>query len=75
MFSQVATGVSPTSTTATMDPLFTATVQATEEAIINALLAATQVTGPDNFTATKLPADKLVAAFNQYNPMTAIFLD
>ncbi len=57
-----------------MDPLFTATVQATEEAIINALLAATEVTGPDNFTATKLCAEKLVAAFNQYNPMTAIFL-
>jgi L-aminopeptidase/D-esterase-like protein len=58
-----------------MDPLFSATVQATEEAIINALLAATQVKGPGNFTATKLPVDKLVAAFNQYNPMTAIFLD
>jgi len=58
-----------------MDPLFTATVQATEEAIINSLLAATQVTGPGNFSASKLPADKLVAALNQYNPMTSIFLD
>jgi hypothetical protein len=58
-----------------LGPVFTATIQATEEAIINAILAATPVAGPTNFTASKLNANKLVAALNQYNPMTAIFLD
>jgi D-aminopeptidase len=58
-----------------MDALFTATIRATEEAIINALLAATEVTGPGNYTATKLPADKLVDALNNYNPMTTNFID
>jgi D-aminopeptidase len=58
-----------------MDPLFTATVQATEEAIINALLAATAVTGPGGFTATTLSAPTLVDALNNYNPMTANFVD
>ena len=58
-----------------MDPFFTATVQATEEAIINALLAATPVTGPNNFTASVLQPDDLVDALNRYNPMTANFVD
>jgi len=58
-----------------MDTLSTATVQATEEAIINALLAATEVTGPGNYTATKLPAEKLVDTLNNYNPMTTNFVD
>jgi hypothetical protein len=51
-------------------PLFTATVQAREEALINAPFAATEVTVPGGFTATKLFADTIVALKND-NPMTS----
>ena len=42
-----------------LDPLFTATVQATEEAIINALIAAQTMTGRDNHKVIALPHDEL----------------
>jgi L-aminopeptidase/D-esterase-like protein len=42
-----------------MDPLFEATVQATEEAIVNALVAAETMTGADNHTAIAIPHDRL----------------
>ncbi len=42
-----------------MDPLFEATVEATEEAIVNALIAAETMTGADNHTAVALPHDRL----------------
>jgi L-aminopeptidase/D-esterase-like protein len=42
-----------------MDPLFTAAVQATEEAIVNALVAAETMTGIDNRTIPALPHDRL----------------
>jgi D-aminopeptidase len=42
-----------------MNPLFEATVQATEEAIINALVAAQTMTGADDHTAIALPHDRL----------------
>lgn len=38
-----------------MDPLFEATVEATEEAIINAMIAAETMTGADGITARALP--------------------
>ncbi len=40
-----------------LDPLFDATVQATEEAILNALIAAETLTGAGNRTAHALPHD------------------
>jgi D-aminopeptidase len=40
--------------------LFEATVEATEEAIVNALVAAETMTGRDGFTAHRLPHDRLV---------------
>ena len=43
-------------------PLFDAAVEATEEAILNALLAAETMTGRDGFTAHALDADRLLAA-------------
>ena len=43
-----------------IDPLFEATVEATEEAIINALVAAETMTGRDGITAHRLPHDRLV---------------
>ena len=42
-----------------LDPLFTATVQATEEAIINAMVAAEDMTGADNHHVTALSHEKL----------------
>jgi D-aminopeptidase len=43
-----------------LDPLFDATVEATEEAIVNALLAAETMTGRDGITAHALPHERLV---------------
>ena len=42
-----------------MDPLFTATVEATEEAIINALVAARSMTGIDGHFVTGLPHERV----------------
>jgi L-aminopeptidase/D-esterase-like protein len=42
-----------------LDPIFTATVEATEEAIVNALVAAETMTGADGRTVTALPHDRL----------------
>jgi D-aminopeptidase len=50
-----------------IDPIFEATVQATEEAIINAMLAAETLTGADSIRAYALPHDRLRAALRKYN--------
>jgi L-aminopeptidase/D-esterase-like protein len=50
-----------------LDPLFTATVQATEEAVTNAMLAAETMTGADNIRATALPHDRLIEILRKYN--------
>ena len=49
-----------------LDPLFEATVEATEEAIVNALLAAKTMIGRDGVTAHALPADMLVDAMARF---------
>jgi len=49
-----------------MNALFYATVQATEEAILNAMLAATTMTGADGLRIHALPHDRLVAALRKY---------
>ncbi|HEV8149462.1 MAG TPA: P1 family peptidase [Gemmatimonadales bacterium] len=49
-----------------MNPLFYATVQATEEAIVNTLLAAETMTGADEFRVYALPRDRLLAALRKY---------
>jgi D-aminopeptidase len=49
-----------------LDPLFNAVVQATEEAIINALVAAETMTGRDGHTVVALPHDKLQAVLKKY---------
>ena len=51
---------------ARLNGLFYATVQATEEAILNAMLAATTMTGADDFRAHALPHDRLLAALRKY---------
>ena len=47
-------------------PLFDATIEATEEAILNALVAATTMTGRDGITAHALPHDRLVEAMARF---------
>ena len=51
---------------AQMNSLFYATVQATEEAIVNAMLAAETMTGADDFRLYALPRDRLLAALRKY---------
>jgi L-aminopeptidase/D-esterase-like protein len=51
---------------ARINPLFYATAQATEEAIINALLAAETMTGADDTRVYALPVDRLRAAMAKY---------
>jgi D-aminopeptidase len=50
-----------------MSPLFEATVQATEEAIINAILAAKTMVGKNNSTVYELPVDRLLEILRKYN--------
>ena len=44
-----------------IDPLLYAAIEATEQAIVNALIAAETMTGRDAITAHKLPGDRLAA--------------
>jgi len=50
-----------------MNPLFDATVQATEEAIINAIVAAETMTGIDGHKVPALPHDRLREVLKKYN--------
>jgi len=49
-----------------MNPLFSATVQATEEAIVNALVAAESMTGIDDHRVEAIPHDRLKEALKKY---------
>ena len=50
-----------------LSPLFAATVEATEEAIINALVAAETMTGANDVTVYALPHDRLREVLRRYN--------
>jgi D-aminopeptidase len=50
-----------------ISPLFDATIQATEEAIVNAMVAAETMTGADGLRVYALPHDRLRAALRKYN--------
>jgi D-aminopeptidase len=50
-----------------MDPLFTGVVQATEEAVVNALIDNHSITGRDNHRVDALPHDRLRALLKKYN--------
>jgi D-aminopeptidase len=54
----------------TIDPIFGATVQATEEAIVNALVAARDMTGHGGHHAKALPHDRLVEVMRKYGRIT-----
>jgi L-aminopeptidase/D-esterase-like protein len=53
-----------------LDPVFLATVQATEEAVVNAMVAAETMTGIDNHTVPALPHDRLREVLKKYNRLT-----
>jgi D-aminopeptidase len=50
-----------------INPVFLATVQATEEAIINAMIAAETMTGVDGNTVYAIPHDRLKEVMRKYN--------
>ncbi len=50
-----------------ISPLFEATIQATEEAIVNAMVAAETMSGADGLRVYALPHDRLRAALRKYN--------
>jgi D-aminopeptidase len=50
-----------------MNAVFEATVEATEESIINAMVAATSMTGIDNHHVSALPHDQLRVILKRYN--------
>ena len=52
-----------------IDQLFMATVEATEEAVIDAMLMAETMTGRDGNTAVALPAQELLGLMKQYGRM------
>ncbi len=50
-----------------LDPIFLATVQATEEAVINVMVAAETMTGIDGHTVIALPHERLREVLRKYN--------
>jgi D-aminopeptidase len=55
-----------------MDALFEATVQATEEAVVNAMVAARTMTGLDGHTVEALPHDRLREVLKKYNRLVEV---
>ena len=51
---------------ARINPVFAATIQATEESILNAMLAARTMTGANDLRVQALPRDRLVSAMRKY---------
>jgi D-aminopeptidase len=50
-----------------IEPIFAATIQATEEAVVNAMIAADTMTGINNHRVIALPHDELRAVLKKYN--------
>ncbi|WP_223616022.1 DmpA family aminopeptidase [Phyllobacterium calauticae] len=61
----------PMLATGKLDPVFQATVEATEEAIVNALVAADTMTGADGYTLFGLPHDELKQLIGLYGRQQA----
>nr|WP_298997100.1 P1 family peptidase [uncultured Allomuricauda sp.] len=51
-------------------PLFLATIEATEEAILNSLFAAETMTGRDGHTINSIPKDKILDILKKYNKIS-----
>jgi L-aminopeptidase/D-esterase-like protein len=54
-----------------MDPLFSATVQATEEAVVNSLIAAETMVGVNERTVFALPHDRLQEILKKYGRLSS----
>ena len=54
-----------------LDPLFTAVVEATDEAVIDSMVANATMTGRDGVTAIALPHDRLREVLESYNRLAA----
>jgi L-aminopeptidase/D-esterase-like protein len=52
-----------------IDPLFQATIEATEEAVVNAMLVAQTMTGADGIRAFGLPGNRVVEVLKKYTRM------
>ncbi len=52
-----------------LNPFFQATIDATEEAVVNAMLAATTMEGVDGLRMQGLPGDRVIAALKKYGRM------
>ena len=67
-------GISTLSMTANEDlnPLFEATVEATEEAIVNALVAEETMIGVDDHKVIALPHDRLQEILKKYNRLAGL---
>lgn len=50
-----------------INPIFLATVQATEEAVVNAMIATKTMTGINGHTVVALPHDQLRELLSKYN--------
>ena len=50
-----------------MSPLFMATIEATEEAILNSLFMAKSITGYNGYTVESLLKSKVLEILNKYN--------
>jgi L-aminopeptidase/D-esterase-like protein len=50
-----------------LDPIFLATVQAVEEAVVNAMIAARDMTGVDGHKVRAIPQKELVEVLRKYN--------
>ncbi|HTT22255.1 MAG TPA: P1 family peptidase [Candidatus Sulfotelmatobacter sp.] len=53
-----------------LDPIFLATVQATEEAVVNAMVAAETMTGMSGHTVIALPHDRLREVLRKHDQLT-----
>jgi L-aminopeptidase/D-esterase-like protein len=53
-----------------LNPIFLATVQATEEAVINAMVAADTMKGANDRTVIGLPHDRVREILRKYNRLT-----
>ncbi len=54
-----------------LNPFFRATIDATEEAVVNAMLAADTMTGADGLRVYGLPGDRVMAALRKYGRVPA----
>ena len=54
-----------------MSPLFMATIEATEEAILNSLFAAETMTGRNGHKVESLPIKKVLTIMEKYNRMSS----